>query len=169
MNNNHRKLICISRTIYDLSVWNKPLIDRCQYCLTSRANQVLCSLANTGFQNWGVCLQVIPSFLPSPSPPLSFIFWLSFHFLRGQNRESCSWVFLCSKTKWKCLLCRLESHVTLAFSSLLYVFETSIVPCQSSKGRVKGLFILTQDSIRPYLTISERTCTLTAHAFSPFN
>ena len=70
-------------SIYDLSVWNKPLIDTCQYCLTSQANQALRSLANTGFQNSGVCLQAFPSFLPSPPPPRSFIFWLSFHFLRG--------------------------------------------------------------------------------------
>ena len=27
------------------------------------------------------------SFLPSPSPPRSFIFWLSFHFSRGHNRS----------------------------------------------------------------------------------
>ena len=105
INNNHRKLICISSTIYDLSTWNKPLIDTCHYCLTNRANQALRSLVNTGFQNWGVCLQAFPS---SPSP--SFIFWLSFHFSRGQNRESCFWVFLCSKTKWKHLLRRLESQ-----------------------------------------------------------
>ena len=105
INNNHRKLICISRTIYDLSVWNKPLIDTCHYSLTSWANQALRSMAITGFQNWGVCLQAFPSF---PSPP--FIFWLSFHFSRGQNRESCFWVFLCSKTKWRHLLRRLESQ-----------------------------------------------------------
>ena len=29
-----------------------------------------------------------------PSHPLSFIFWLSFHFSRGQNRKSRSLVFL---------------------------------------------------------------------------
>ena len=32
-----------------LSVWNKPLIDTCQHCSTSRANQALRSLANAGF------------------------------------------------------------------------------------------------------------------------
>ena len=46
-----------------LSVWNKPLIDTCQHCSTSRANQALRSLANAGFQNRGVCLQAFPSFL----------------------------------------------------------------------------------------------------------
>ena len=39
------------------------------------------------------------SFLPSPPSPPSFIFWLSFHFSRGQNRKSHSSVFLCSETK----------------------------------------------------------------------
>ena len=37
INNNHRILICVSRTIHDLSVWNKPLIDTCQNCSTSPA------------------------------------------------------------------------------------------------------------------------------------
>ena len=46
-------------------------------------------------------------FLPSPPPPPSFIFWLSFHFSRGQNRESRSSVFLCSETARKRLLRRL--------------------------------------------------------------
>ena len=43
---------------------------------------------------------------PPPSPP--FIFWLVFHFSRGLNRESCSSVFLCSETKRKRLLRRLQ-------------------------------------------------------------
>jgi len=63
---------CVSRTIHDLSVWNKPLIDTCQYCSTSRANQSLRLLANAGFQNRGVCLQAFPSF-PSPSPLFHFL------------------------------------------------------------------------------------------------
>ena len=37
--------------------------------------------------------------LPPPPPP--FIYWLSFHFSRGQNRESRSSVFHCSETKRK--------------------------------------------------------------------
>ena len=45
--------------------------------------------------------------LPSPPPPPTFFFWLLFHFSRGQNRESRSSVFLCSKTKRKRLLRRL--------------------------------------------------------------
>ena len=69
---------------------------------SSRANQALRSLANAGFQNRGVCLQAFP---PFPSP--SFIFCLSFHFSRGQNRESRSSVFLCSETARKRLLRRL--------------------------------------------------------------
>ena len=67
-----------------LSVWNKLLIDACQHCSTSRANQALRSLANAGFQNRGVCLQ---AFLPSSPPHPTFIFWLFFHFSRGQNRS----------------------------------------------------------------------------------
>ena len=42
---------------------------------------------------------------PSPSP--SFIFCLSFHFSRGQNREYRSSVFLCSEKTLKRLLRRL--------------------------------------------------------------
>ena len=104
---------------------------------------------------------VCKRFLPSPPPPPSFIFWLSFHFSRGQNRESRSSIFLYPKTKRKRLLRRLESHVTLAFSPVLYKLETSIVPYRSSKGRVKGLFLLARDSIRPYYAIRKRTCILT--------
>ena len=104
---------------------------------------------------------VCKHFLPSPPPPPSFIFWLSFHFSRGQNRESRSSIFLYPKTKRKRLLRRLESHVTLAFSPLLYLLETSIVPYRSSKGRVKGLFLMARDSIRPYYAIRKRTCILT--------
>ena len=63
-------------------------------------------MANAGFQNRRVCLQAFPSF-PSPSP--SFTFWLSFHFLRGQNRKSPSSVFFCSETKRKRVLRRLEN------------------------------------------------------------
>ena len=60
-----------------LSVWNKPLIDTCQHCSTSRANQALRSLANAGFQNRGVCLQAFPSFL-SRSPHFHFLALVSF-------------------------------------------------------------------------------------------
>ena len=60
-----------------LSVWNKPLIDTCQHCSTSRANQALRSLANAGFQNRGVCLQAFPSFL-FRSPHFHFLALVSF-------------------------------------------------------------------------------------------
>ena len=50
---------------------------------------------------------VCKRFLPSPLP--SFIFWLSFHFPRGQNRKSRSSVFFCSETKRKRLLRRLRN------------------------------------------------------------
>ena len=46
------------------------------------------------------------SSLPLPLPP--FIFLLSFHFSRGQNRKSHSSVFLYSETKRKRLLRRLD-------------------------------------------------------------
>ena len=62
-----------------LSVRNKPLIDPCQHCLTSRANQALRSLVNAGFQNQGVCLQAFPSSpFPSPSPHFHFLALVSF-------------------------------------------------------------------------------------------
>ena len=64
------------------SVWNNPLIDTCQHCSTSRANQALRSPV---FKIEGI---VCKRFLPSPPPPATFIFWLLFHFSRGQNRES---------------------------------------------------------------------------------
>ena len=89
----------MSRTINDLSVWNKPLIDTWQYCSTSRTNQALRSLANAGFQNRGVCLQAFPS-SPSPSLLFHFLALISF-FVRPET------VFLCSETKWKRLLRRL--------------------------------------------------------------
>ena len=44
------------------------------------------------------------------------IFWLLFHFSRGQNRESRSSVFLCSETKRKRLLRRLD---VVYFSTML--------------------------------------------------
>jgi len=62
---NNTQNVSMLHTIHDLSAWNKPLIDTCQYCSTSRANQVLHFLVNLGFQNRGVCLQAFPSF-PSP-------------------------------------------------------------------------------------------------------
>ena len=42
--------------------------------------------------------------------PPTFIFWLLFHFSRGQNRESRSLVVLCSETKRKRLLRRLNKE-----------------------------------------------------------
>ena len=101
----------MSRTFHDLSVWNKPLIDTCQYCSTSRAIQALHSLTNAGFQNRGVCLQAFfPSF-PSPSPSPLFHFLALFSFLAWPTRESRSSVFLCSETKPKRLLRRLVKWV----------------------------------------------------------
>ena len=85
-----------------LSVWNKLLIDTCQHCSTSRANQALRSLANAGFQNRGFCLQAFPSF-SSPSPHFQFLALLSF-LARPKP------VFLCSESKRKRLLRRLKIY-----------------------------------------------------------
>ena len=60
--------------------------------------------------NWPINCLAFFSFFPLPLPPLSF-FLLSFHFSRGQNRESLSSVFLCSETKRKRLLRRLGCEV----------------------------------------------------------
>ena len=66
---------------------------------------------------------VCKRFLPSPPPPPTFIFWLLFHFSRGQNRESRSSVFLCSETKRKCLLRRLDffSTTVVAFGQRCFL------------------------------------------------
>ena len=65
-----------------LSVWNKPSIDTCPHCSTSRANQALRSLANAGFQNRGVCLQAFPSF---PFPHFLFLARLISHAAKTEN------------------------------------------------------------------------------------
>ena len=53
---------------------------------TSQANQSLLRWRTQVFKiEWFVCKRFLPS--PPPPPPPSFIFWLSFHFSRGQNRS----------------------------------------------------------------------------------
>ena len=52
-------------------------------------------------------------------------FWLSFHFSRGQNRKSPSLVFLCSETKRKRLLRRLNLLDTSCFA--FKKFSTNLV------------------------------------------
>ena len=103
--NKHQPLKIDIRVTYHTvhSVWNTPLIDTCQHCSTSRANQA----PTAGFQNRGGCLQAFPS-VPSPSPHFHFFALVSF--LACQNRESRSSVFLCSETKRKRLLRRLSDH-----------------------------------------------------------
>ena len=65
INNNHRKLRCMSCTIHDLSVWKN---------------------------HWSTHVNIVPlakpskRFLPSHPPPPAFISWFSFHFLRSQNQ-----------------------------------------------------------------------------------
>ena len=134
INNNHRKLICVSRTKHDLSVRNKPLIDTCQHCSTSRANQALRSLANAGFQNRGVCLQAFPYF-PSPSPLFHFLALDSFlarskpkvPFLIGQ--------FLCSETKRTRLLRRLPKPRIPFLGLSLLRNQTETLAMQAKKNR----------------------------------
>ena len=68
-----------------------------------RAKNTVSERAGRG---WGRKSALCKQF-PSPPPPPSFTFWLSFHFSRGQNGKSPSSVFLCSETKRKRLLRRL--------------------------------------------------------------
>ena len=78
-----------------------------------RAKNGVSKRAGTG---WG---REEGNFLPSPPPPPPFIFLLSFHFSRGQNRKSHSSVFLYSETKRKRLLRRLDfSHTPILPISL---------------------------------------------------
>ena len=98
INNNHWKLIYVSRTIpssqYETNLWSTHvnivrLAEPIRRCVRWRTQVFKIE----GF----VCKR----FLPSPPPPPTFIFWLLFHFTRGQNRESRFSVFLCSETKRK--------------------------------------------------------------------
>ena len=72
----------MSRTINDLSVWHKPLIGT--YNIVRLAEPISRCQRTQVFKIEGF---VCERFLPSPPPPPSFIFWLSFHFSRGQNRS----------------------------------------------------------------------------------
>ena len=78
----------VTTSQYKTNLWSTH-----QECLTSRANQVLRSLASEVFKIPGF---VCKRFLPSPPHPPSFIFF-GLSFSRGQNRKSCSSVFLCSQ------------------------------------------------------------------------
>ena len=115
INNNHWKLIYVTRTIpssqYETNLWSTHvnivrLTEPIRRCVRWRTQVFKIE----GF----VCKR----FLLSPPPPPTFIFWLLFHFSRGQNRESRSSVFLCSDTKRKRLLCRLRSAGKRMFSRL---------------------------------------------------
>ena len=63
-------------------------------------------------------------------PPPSFIFCLSFHFSRGQNRESRSSIFLCSETARKRLLRRLVSLQSLPILRYITYHRTPHIHCQ---------------------------------------
>ena len=80
----------------------KPLIDTCPYCLTSRANQALRSLANVVSKSRGLPTSV--SFLPLP--PLSF-FGSRFISRAIETENPLPRYFFCSETKRKRLLHRL--------------------------------------------------------------
>ena len=75
----------------------------------------------------------------TPSPP-TFIFWLLFHFSRGQNGESHSSVYLCSETKWKRLLRRLQKQqaTNQTKNNLLEYSVVRII--QLDQGNVMGGF-----------------------------
>ena len=75
------------------------------------------------------------SFLPSPPSPPSFIFLLSFHFSRGQNRKSHSSVFLCSETTRK--LKKMNSRCTLSRLFHLVHFNNNIACKTVSKPEVQ--------------------------------
>ena len=121
--NNHWKLIYVSRTIpssqYETNLWSTHVnIVR----LTEPIRRCVCWRTQV-FKIEGF---VRKRFLPSPPPPPTFIFWLLFHFSRGQNRESRSSVFLYCETKRKRFLRRLRSLFlnrteTLATQATLYV------------------------------------------------
>ena len=71
--------------------------------------------------------------------PPTFIFWLLFHFSRGQNRESRSSVFLYSETKRKRLLRRLPymlpdyCHLWLGLTGR-FIFHTEWRPIEDAKS-----------------------------------
>ena len=83
----------------------RPLIDTCQKCSTSPANNEPRSPANGGFQNPGICPQAVPSF-PSPTPTVLFLALAPFS-AQAKYRKPRSSVFLCSQTLRKRLLRRL--------------------------------------------------------------
>ena len=102
INNNHWKLIYVSRTIpssqYETNFWSThDNIVR----LTEPIRRCVCWRTQVFKIEGFVCKRFLPS--PPPSPHF-LIFWLLFHFSRGQNRESRSAVFLYSETKRKLLL-----------------------------------------------------------------
>ena len=120
INNNHLKLIYVSPSSqYETNLGSTHVnIVR----VTEPIRRCVCWRTQVFKIEGFVCKR----FLPSPPPPPTFIFWLLFHFSRGQNRESCSSVFLYSETKRKHLLRRLRSLLlnrteTLATQGTLYV------------------------------------------------
>ena len=125
----------VSRTIHDLSVRNKPLIDTSQYCWTSRANQALRSLANAGFQNRGVCLQAFPS-VSSTSSLFHFLALVSF---LTQSKPKVPFLgLLCSETKRKGLLRRLTNRTRNILSEF---FEFGNLAKRSTEGTFQSKFL----------------------------
>ena len=85
--NNHRKLICVSRTIHDFSVWNKPLIWSTHVNIVQLAEPI----SRYMYVHWRMQVFKIEGFvckhfLSSPPPsPVSSI-WLLF--ISHMARES---------------------------------------------------------------------------------
>ena len=108
INNNHWKLICVSRTMpssqYETNFWST-------HVNTVRLTEPIRRCVRWRTQVFKIEGFVCKRFLPSPPPPPTFIFWLLFHFSRGQNSESHSSVFLCSETERNRLLRRLKYNI----------------------------------------------------------
>ena len=74
-----------------------------------------------------------------------YIFWLSFHFSRRQNRKSRCSVFLCSETKQKRLLLRLMICKILFFGCTMHTWfffssELAMYELFSLLGRLQDIF-----------------------------
>ena len=115
--------------------------------LISPANQALRSLANTGFQNCGVCLQAFLSFLPLPLPALS-VFGSRFISRSAKTENPVPRSLHQNQTETLATLARIASYIGF------------LMPYQSSKGRVEGLSLL-HVTVSDHITPSQPTCILT--------
>ena len=88
--NNHRKLICVSRTIHDFSVWNKPLIWSTHVNIVQLAEPI----SRYMYVHWRMQVFKIEGFvckhfLSSPPPsPVSSIWLLFFSHVARESGSS---------------------------------------------------------------------------------